>query len=94
MDSGAAVWEGKFLDFIKKTMFDPAVGYPPSTEETESPAEHDRHLDSDSAFNATDRNVLEATSYINLHGDETTDGGMVTGALGSGGKYHTGVEEF
>nr|VWP01094.1 Sensor protein zRas [Ganoderma boninense] len=94
MDSGAAIWaEGKFTSFIQKTTYDPASGYPPFTEEVESSAEHDRRLDSHTAFDNCYRNVIEASTYIDLHGDETDEGG-ITGALGGGGEYHTGEEEY
>ena len=94
MDTGAEVWtQGKFVEFIHKTAYDPAVGYPATTEERESHVEHDTRLDSNSAFDICDRNVLDASSYVDLHGDETAEGGL-SGALGGGGEYYTGEEEL
>lgn len=94
MDAGAEVWsQGKFGKFIHKTAYDPVVGYPATTDERESHANHDTCLDSNSAFDVCDHNVLEASNYIDLHRDETADTGL-SGALGGGGEYSTGEEEL
>lgn len=94
MAVGAEIWQkGKFIEWLRATTFDPAVGYPPRGEESESTAPRDTRLDSNTAFDEVVHNVLDIDNYVDLHGDETGDGGA-TGALGGGGEFHTGMEPF
>ncbi|KAI0691455.1 hypothetical protein C8T65DRAFT_745440 [Cerioporus squamosus] len=91
--TGADIWQnGKFTEWLKATTFDPALGYPARGEEHESEEPRDTRLDSDSAFNTTAHNVLDADNYVDLYGDEDEDSGC--GALGGGGEFHTGMEPF
>jgi hypothetical protein len=80
--TGAEIWlNGKFSDFIKSTTFDPAVGYPITTDDL------DTRLDSGTVFDNLS-NPLEHDSYEDIHADEEDDSPI--GSLGGGGEYSTG----
>ena len=80
--AGAEIWvNGKFSEFMKNTTFDPAVGYPITTDD------HDTRLNSGTVFDNV-RNPLEHDSYEDVHADE--EGDNVVGSLGGGGEYSTG----
>jgi len=79
--AGAEIWSnGKFTDFMKNTTFDPAVGYPITTDD------HDTRLDSGTVFDNAS-NPLEHDSYDDVHADEDDES---VGSLGGGGEYSTG----
>jgi hypothetical protein len=79
--AGAEIWvNGKFTDFMKNTTFDPAVGYPITTDD------HDARLNSGTVFDNV-INPLEHDSYEDVHADEDD---VVVGSLGGGGEYSTG----
>ena len=80
--AGAEIWvNGKFADFMRNTTFDPAIGYPITTDD-----HHDTRLNSGTVFDNV-VNPLEHDNYEDVHGDEE-DG--VAGTLGGGGEYSTG----
>ena len=65
---GAQVWQdGKFLDFLKGTTFDPALGYPISSESASNVIRSDSVFDTGTVFDQTD-NLLDCGSYQDLHG--------------------------
>ena len=79
--AGAQIWvNGNFTDFMRNTTFDPAVGYPITTND------HDTRLNSRTVFDNV-VNPLEHDSYEDVHADEE-DG--IVGSLGGGGEYSTG----
>ena len=81
MVAGAEIWlNGKFTNFMKSTTFDPAVGYPITTDD------HDTRLDSGTVFDNVS-NPLEHDSYVDVHVDEDDES---VESLGGGGEYSTG----
>lgn len=86
---GAQVWQdGKFQDFLKATTYDPAVGYPVTSESATNRERRDGIFDNGTAFDNT-QNPLETGSYQDLHGEETTEG---LGGVGGGDEFSTGDE--
>jgi hypothetical protein len=86
---GAEDWNGKFIEFIKTTTYDPALGgyHPPTSSET---TPHDTTLDNGTVFDSLTENPLAFDSFIDVHsGEEPGVGGA--GALGGGGDFD-GVE--
>lgn len=84
---GASAWAmGKFLDFVRSTTYDPAVGYPVEVIE-ENASVDDSTLNTGTVFDQTRTNPLAVDQYEDVHGDENDE----NGALGGGGEY--GPEE-
>ncbi|KAJ7112391.1 hypothetical protein C8R43DRAFT_903646, partial [Mycena crocata] len=86
---GAEEWNGKFVEFIKTTTYDPALGgyHPPAPTDT---AARDTTFDSGTAFDNLTENPLTFDSFLDVHsGEEPGVGG--SGALGGGGDFD-GVE--
>ncbi|KAJ7077663.1 hypothetical protein B0H15DRAFT_915181 [Mycena belliarum] len=82
---GAEEWNGKFIDFIKSTTFDAALGgYPPPSE---SSGPRDTTLDTNTAFDNLTQNPLTYETYTDLHGDDEAQGISGLGALGGGGDF-------
>ena len=79
--AGTEIWlNRKFTEFMKSTTFDPAVGYPITTDD------HNTRLDSGTVFDYAS-NPLEHDSYDDVHADEDDES---VGSLGGGGEYLTG----
>jgi hypothetical protein len=88
---GAEEWNGKFTDWIKSTTYDPALGGYPSVSESSSTGGHDTTLDNGTVFDTATTNPITCDSYIDLHGNEETNGITGMGSLGGGGDFD-GVE--
>jgi hypothetical protein len=90
---GAQVWQdGKFSDFLKGTTFDPALGYPISSESASNVIRPDSVFDTGTVFDQTD-NPLDCGSYQDLHGDEVSMGNPGVGGLGGGDEFGIGDED-
>jgi hypothetical protein len=89
---GAQVWhDGKFSDFLKGSTYDPALGYPVSSESASSVARPDAVFDSGTVFDQPE-NPLDVGSYQDLHGDEVSTGNLGVGGLGGGDEFGIGDE--
>ncbi|KII82829.1 hypothetical protein PLICRDRAFT_587611 [Plicaturopsis crispa FD-325 SS-3] len=88
--AGADIWnQGKFTEFIKKTTYDPALGYP--IDDTTRAQTRDARLDTGTAFDNTSTNPIQYDSYEDIHGNENMEGdGSTAGALGGGEEYANG----
>lgn len=88
----AEIWNDcKFADFLKKTMYDPAVGYLISSgksHDVEGSDETDPFITGATSFNNPNINPLVHDLFDNLHDDN----GSGLSSLSSGGKYYTGAE--
>ncbi|KII95851.1 hypothetical protein PLICRDRAFT_170448 [Plicaturopsis crispa FD-325 SS-3] len=88
--AGADIWnQGKFTEFIKKTTYDPALGYP--IDDTTRAQTRDARLDTGTVFDSTSTNPIQYDSYEDIHGNENMEGdGSTAGALGGGEEYANG----
>lgn len=88
---GSQVWqEGKFTDFLKGTTYDPALGYPVSSESA-SASRRDSVLDNGTVFDLAE-NPLDFSNHEDLHGDEISSGCPGVGGLDGGDEFATGDE--
>ncbi|KAK0466076.1 uncharacterized protein EV420DRAFT_1474879 [Desarmillaria tabescens] len=89
---GAEIWnDGKFADFLKRTTYDPTVGYPISggdSHDAESLDDTDPFITGTTSFDDPNINPLVHDSFNDLHGDEV----IGLGSLGGGGEYYNGPE--
>ena len=90
---GAQVWQdGKFSDFLKGSTYDPALGYPVSSESASNVTRLDSVFDNGTVFDQT-TNPLDVGSYQDLHGDEVNNGNPGVGGLGGGDEFGIGDED-
>jgi hypothetical protein len=90
---GAQVWQdGKFSDFLKGTTYDPALGYPVSSESASDTLRRDSVLDNGTVFDHAE-NPLDFGNYEDLHGDEVNTDNPGVGGLGGGDEFGTGNED-
>lgn len=88
---GSQIWqEGKFTDFLKGTTYDPALGYPISSE-TASMPHRDSIFDNGTVFDHME-NPLDFGGHDDVHGDEIDTGCPTVGGLGGGDEFSTGEE--
>jgi hypothetical protein len=90
---GAEIWQTKFQEFLVSTSYDPALGYPLTTETTTDSGPRDTRLDNGTAFDDVE-NPITHEDYQDMHGDEIGDRGLGAGSLGGGDEFSEGVELF
>ncbi|KAF7972318.1 hypothetical protein HWV62_18506 [Athelia sp. TMB] len=91
---GMQIWqEGKFTDFITSTTYDPALGYPVSSNiNNTSESRIDTSIfDNGTVFDQTE-NPFDFEGHEDLHGDEIMGGCPGVGGLGGGDEFSTGQE--
>ncbi|KAK0444523.1 uncharacterized protein EV420DRAFT_1484640 [Desarmillaria tabescens] len=90
--AGAEIWnDGKFADFLKRTTYDPTIGYPISggdSHNAESLDDTDPFITGTTSFDDPNINPLVHDSFNDLHGDEV----IGLSSLGGGGEYYNGPE--
>jgi hypothetical protein len=79
--TGAETWNTKFVEFIRSTTYDPALGYPLAPARDSST--RDTTLDTNTAFDNLTHNPITYDSYLDLHGGEEGSA-LGVGALGGG----------
>jgi len=90
---GAQVWhDGKFSNFLKGLTYDPALGYPVSSESASIVTCLDSVFDNGTVFDQT-TNPLDIGNYQDLHGDEVSAGNPGIGGLGGGDEFDIGDVE-
>jgi hypothetical protein len=90
---GAQVWQdGKFSDFLKGSTYDPALGYPVSSESASNVTRPDSVFDNGTVFDKP-TNPLDCGNYQDLHGNEVSTGNPGIGGLGGGDELGIGDED-
>ncbi|KAG6835515.1 hypothetical protein H0H93_000635 [Arthromyces matolae] len=89
---GAEVWNAKFQEFLSATTFDEKLGYPIVTDTT-NPA-LDSRLSTGTAIDRVNENPITHDEYEDIHGNETSLGGLGAGALGGGDEFATGAVDI
>ena len=83
------VWQdGKFVDFLKGTTYDPALGYPVLPESASDALHWDSVLDNGTVFDHAEH-PLDFGNYKDLHGDEVSTDNPRVGGLGGGDEFGT-----
>ncbi|KAF7965706.1 hypothetical protein HWV62_42205 [Athelia sp. TMB] len=94
---GNEAWqEGKFTDFLKGSTYDPALGYPISSESAKDATRHppcDSVFDNGTVFDQAE-NPIEYGNHEDLHGDEIESSCPGVGGLGGGDKFSAGVDSL
>ncbi|KAH9920676.1 uncharacterized protein B0H18DRAFT_956944 [Fomitopsis serialis] len=94
MNLGAEVWQnGKFAEYLQNTVYDPQLGYPMVSRESETTVNNSTSIfHTDTAFDSP-TNPLEYNSYVDLLGAEDDRSSGMQGGLGGGGEFATGMED-
>ncbi|KAJ6614366.1 hypothetical protein B0H10DRAFT_1950737 [Mycena sp. CBHHK59/15] len=86
---GAQEWQSKFKEFLRKTTWDPKLGYPLVKEKV---TPWDTRLRTATILDSTNEDPISCDTCDDLHGDEIAGGGLGAGALGGGDEFSSGHE--
>ncbi|KAJ6465625.1 hypothetical protein C8R47DRAFT_1201528 [Mycena vitilis] len=86
---GAQEWQSKFKD---DTTWDPKLGYPLVKEKATPRTTQDNRLHNGTILDSVNENPISFDTYNDLHGDEITNTGFGSGALGGGDEFSSGQE--
>ncbi|KAJ7648633.1 hypothetical protein DFH06DRAFT_1095419 [Mycena polygramma] len=89
---GAQEWQSKFKEFIRDTTWDPKLGYPLVKEKATPRTTPDNRLHTGTILDSINENPISFDTYDDLHGDEITNTGLGSGALGGGDEFSSGQE--